>query len=159
MEARFHVECGRARREYVLMIETVRLLVEGGRAVGVRSAELHIYGVGGAVSDPQHRDMGSLLTLSALLTPPDAFEGATFTIRRGDYAPLMGRVVDALKGAVPHADNPAQTQMLQRYCDDVCALKDVASSTIMVSFFWPSAERGDGEGAVVAPDGSRASMI
>ena len=56
-----------------------RLLV--GRAVGVRSAELHIYGVGGAVSDPQHRDMGSLLTLSALLTPPDAFEGAAFTCR------------------------------------------------------------------------------
>ena len=59
----------------------------------------------------------------------------------------------------PHRHTEGRMRMLQRYCDDVCALEDVASSTIMVSFFWPSAERGDGEGAVVAPDGSRASMI
>jgi len=30
---------------------------------------------------PQHRDMGSLLTLSVLLTPPSEFQGAEFLIR------------------------------------------------------------------------------
>ena len=34
---------------------------------------------GGAVSAPEHRDTGSLLTLSALLTPPHAYEGAAFS--------------------------------------------------------------------------------
>ena len=48
-------------------------------------------------------------------------------------------------------------RLLQRYCDDVCALRDMASSAVMVAFFWPSEGRGDG--VVVAPDGSRATML
>ena len=48
-------------------------------------------------------------------------------------------------------------RLLQRYCEDVCAQADIASSSVMVAFFWPSEERGDGP--VVAPDGSRATML
>ena len=56
----------------------------------------------------------------------------------------------------PHRHTESRMRLLQRYCEDVCALGDVASSAVMVAFFWPSEERGDG--AVVAPDGSRATM-
>ena len=41
---------------------------------------------GGAVSDPQHRDHGSLLTLSVLLTSPAEFEGAALLLH-GAEAP------------------------------------------------------------------------
>ena len=37
------------------------------------------------------------------------FEGKAFTIRRGDYAPLMRRVCSALQGALPFCDNANQT--------------------------------------------------
>ena len=57
---------------------SARLLL--GRAVGIRSAELHIYQPGGGVVDSQHRDAGSLLTLSVLLTPPEDFEGGRLTL-------------------------------------------------------------------------------
>ena len=53
-----------------------RLLV--GRVVHIRSIEWHVYHPGGAVSATDHRDTGSLLTLSALLTQPDEYEGARF---------------------------------------------------------------------------------
>ena len=59
----------------------------------------------------------------------------------------------------PHRHTEGRMRLLQKYCDDVCALSEVASSQLMVAFFWPSSERGDGEGAVVAPDGSKAKMI
>ena len=61
-----------------------RLLV--GRAVGLRSAEWHTYQPGGGVTDPQHRDAGSLLTLSVLLTPPDAFDGGQLRLMRAGEA-------------------------------------------------------------------------
>jgi hypothetical protein len=57
----------------------------------------------------------------------------------------------------PHRHTESRMRLLQRYCEDVCALGDVASSAVMVAFFWPSEERGDGP--VVAPDGSRATML
>lgn len=37
-----------------------------------------------------------------------SFEGCAFTVRRGDYAPLMARVVSALEEAVEHAANERQ---------------------------------------------------
>ena len=46
-----------------------------------------------------------------------SFQGKSFTIRRGDYAPLMGRVTAALSGALPHADNEEQRSMLERYIE------------------------------------------
>lgn len=49
-----------------------RLLVN--RTCSVRSAEYHSYGAGGSVSDPEHRDQGSLLTLTVLLSPPEECE-------------------------------------------------------------------------------------
>ncbi|KAL1495966.1 hypothetical protein AB1Y20_014607 [Prymnesium parvum] len=50
-----------------------------GRPVSVRSVELHTYRPGGSVADPQHRDSGSLLTLSVLLSEPSSYTGAKFT--------------------------------------------------------------------------------
>ena len=41
----------------------------------MRSAELHYYAAGGSVADPSHRDQGSLLTLSVLLSEPSEYEG------------------------------------------------------------------------------------
>ena len=46
-----------------------RLLL--GRPVCLRSAEYHAYTRGGSVADPEHRDQGSLLTLTVLLSEPD----------------------------------------------------------------------------------------
>jgi len=44
------------------------------------------------------------------------YEGKTFTITRGDYSPLMGRVVAALQNdALPFAANDNQTNMIQEY--------------------------------------------
>ena len=40
----------------------------------VRSAELHYYAAGGSVADPAHRDQGSLLTLSVLLSEPTEYK-------------------------------------------------------------------------------------
>ncbi len=57
-----------------------------GRSVSVRSAELHTYRPGGSVADPEHRDHGSLLTLSVLLTPPDEFEGGAFLCEQPEAA-------------------------------------------------------------------------
>jgi hypothetical protein len=52
----------------------------------------HAYTVGGSVADPGHRDQGSLLTLSVLLSEPGSYEGGQLTtaggrvheLRRGD---------------------------------------------------------------------------
>ena len=56
-----------------------------------------------------------------------------------------------------HRHTESRMRLLQRYCEDVCGPGDMASSSVMVAFFWPSEERGDGP--VVAPDGSRATML
>ena len=45
------------------------------------------------------------------------YQGKKFTITRGDYAPLMGRVVDALQKAIPHAANDIQKNMLREYVE------------------------------------------
>ena len=45
-----------------------RLLL--GRPACLRSAEYHAYTNGGSVADPEHRDQGSLLTLTVLLSEP-----------------------------------------------------------------------------------------
>ena len=62
--------------------EAWRLLL--GRPVNIRSAELHIYQVGGAVNSPEHRDTGSLLTLSVLLSEPCEYSGAEFLWMKAD---------------------------------------------------------------------------
>ena len=36
-----------------------------------------------------------------------------------------------------HRHTESRMRLLQRYCEDVCALGDVASSAVMVAFFWP----------------------
>lgn len=53
-----------------------------GRAaarLGVRTCEFHLYRVGGGLLDPDHADLGSTLTMSVLLSDPDAAEGGVFT--------------------------------------------------------------------------------
>jgi len=47
----------------------------GRRAVALRSMEYHAYEDGGSVMDPEHRDDGSLLTISVLLSRRRSFEG------------------------------------------------------------------------------------
>jgi dipeptidyl-peptidase-3 len=46
-----------------------------------------------------------------------AFEGATISIVRGDYAPLMARVSGHVAAAQAHAANDTQVRMLSRYLD------------------------------------------
>lgn len=43
------------------------------------------------------------------------FEGVTFEVTRGDYDALMGRVVAAIRDAIPYAANDEQRAMLQHY--------------------------------------------
>lgn len=50
----------------------------GRRAVALRSMEYHAYEDGGSVMDPEHRDDGSLLTISVLLSRRRSFEGGIF---------------------------------------------------------------------------------
>ena len=45
------------------------------------------------------------------------FEGKSFVIRRGDYAPLMKRVTTALTAALEFADNDEQSAMLRGYIE------------------------------------------
>ena len=44
----------------------------------VRCVELHHYSVGGGLMDPDHKDSGSSLTMSVLLTDPAALSGGEF---------------------------------------------------------------------------------
>jgi len=48
------------------------------REINVRSFEFHEYTDGGSVLDSEHRDDGSLLTLSVLLSPLEDFQGGSF---------------------------------------------------------------------------------
>ena len=67
------------------IIGAVRRRHSGGAPLGVRCIEYHTYRIGGGLLDPEHRDMGSTLTLSCLLTEPDTFEGGVFmTWERGE---------------------------------------------------------------------------
>lgn len=63
-----------------------------GRTTSVRSAEFHLYTEGGSVADPEHRDAGSLLTLSVLLNPRAEFGGGELLLWRaaGESAPGSG---------------------------------------------------------------------
>ncbi|XP_060107462.1 dipeptidyl peptidase 3 [Heteronotia binoei] len=43
------------------------------------------------------------------------FGGCDFTVTRGDYGPLLEKVVENLQKALPHAANPTQGEMLTHY--------------------------------------------
>ncbi|XP_013927314.1 PREDICTED: dipeptidyl peptidase 3 [Thamnophis sirtalis] len=43
------------------------------------------------------------------------FEGCTFTVTRGDYSPILQRVVENLQKAQQHTARPVQTEMLEHY--------------------------------------------
>ena len=44
-----------------------------------------------------------------------SYGGSSFTIRRGDYAPLMGRVIKALEDSLPFCEGSTQTKMVESY--------------------------------------------
>ena len=52
------------------VLAAVRGCYGGEQPLGVRCIEYHTYRVGGALLDPDHRDMGSMLTMSCLLSEP-----------------------------------------------------------------------------------------
>ena len=61
------------------LVGAVRRLYDGDSdALGVRCIEYHTYRIGGALLDPEHRDMGSMLTMSCLLSRPSDMEGGVF---------------------------------------------------------------------------------
>ena len=92
-----------------------RLLV--GRVARIRSAELHTYLPGGSVADPAHRDNGSLLPLSVLLSDAAQMEGGRFVtwepdgphaheLARGDaivFASEKAHNVSLLRRGVRHS--------------------------------------------------------
>ncbi|XP_048371452.1 dipeptidyl peptidase 3 isoform X2 [Sphaerodactylus townsendi] len=43
------------------------------------------------------------------------FGGCDFTVTRGDYAPILEKVVENLQKALPHTANPVQAEMLTHY--------------------------------------------
>ena len=49
-----------------------------GRGLAVRCVEMHRYGVGGSLLIPGHRDIGSALSLSVLLSDSTSFDGGRF---------------------------------------------------------------------------------
>lgn len=55
-----------------------RMREQWAAPLSVRCVEYHTYRTGGALLDPDHRDVGSTLTLSALLVDPDDFGGGEF---------------------------------------------------------------------------------
>lgn len=58
--------------------------------------------------------------------------------------------------AQPVKRSEGRLRMLQRYCDDLCAVPELAQSDIALEFFWPSRNRMNE--SVEAPDGSTAIM-
>jgi dipeptidyl-peptidase-3 len=94
------------------------------------------------------------------------FEGKSFTVRRGDYAPLMGRIVAAIREALPHVANDQQKAMLERYIDSFTLgsieehknasrhwIKDIGPAVesyigFIESYRDPSGVRGEFEGFV-----------
>lgn len=94
------------------------------------------------------------------------FEGKQFTIIRGDYAPLMARVVSALEAALPVAANADQTAMIENYIQSFRFggiedhkkgskhwIKDIGPSVesyigFIESYRDPSGVRGEWEGFV-----------
>ena len=57
-------------------------------ALSRRCAELHTYGVGGGLMERDHKDSGSSLTMSLLLSDTAAFEGGRFLTYDAGGAPV-----------------------------------------------------------------------
>ena len=60
----------------------------GTHVLGVRCIEYHEYKVGGALLEENHRDVGSELTLSVLLTDAGELDGGTFVTYDADGTPV-----------------------------------------------------------------------
>ena len=96
-----------------------RLLV--GR-VARTLAELHTYLPGGSVADPAHRDNGSLLTLSVLLSAPSEFEARRLMADAdgGVVAPPMEAAGDGVLFAGAAPQRPTCTGGVRRPLSSSC---------------------------------------
>ena len=56
----------------------------------------------------------------------------------------------------PLRNSERRRRLLQSFCDDVCSTPELAHCEQVITFLWPSHERGDGN--LVAPDGSEATI-
>jgi len=52
-----------------------------------------------------------------LLCKVHDFQGKKIEVRRGDYSPIMARIIEGIKAALPHADNEEQKLMLEQYIE------------------------------------------
>ena len=80
-------------REYAALCErltaAMRAALPRAQRLEVRCVELHTYGVGGGLTIPDHRDLGSELSLSALLSDARAFDGGRFVTYDAAGAPVV----------------------------------------------------------------------
>ena len=62
----------------------------GGLSAGLalRCAELHTYTVGAGLTDRNHRDSGSALSMSVMLSDPSSFDGGAFTTWTPEGSPV-----------------------------------------------------------------------
>ncbi|CAK9020286.1 unnamed protein product [Durusdinium trenchii] len=63
------------------------------RSVQLRSMEYHAYSDGGSVMDPEHRDDGSLVTISVLLSRLEDFQGGVFSTEKEHFMQRGGGVL------------------------------------------------------------------
>ena len=82
----FHRDGWLAREEAELQARLVSAMVRhaawcpADAELSVRCVELHRYTEGGSLPNPGHRDKGSVVTMSVLLSDPGQCEGGTFVV-------------------------------------------------------------------------------
>ena len=71
-------------------------------------------------------------------------------------APCRVQALGPLEKTLRPLGPEVRLRLLQRYCEDLVTLPELAQAEATLAFFWPSSALGDG--ALVAPDGSKAAM-
>jgi len=70
--------------------------------------------------------------------------------------PKASKALGPLEKTLRPPGPEVRLRLLQRYCEDLVTLPELAQAEATLAFFWPSSALGDG--ALVAPDGSKAAM-
>ena len=91
---------------------------DAGGALNVRCVELHHYATGGHLLQPKHRDNGSALTISVMLSDPASTSGGAF-VTYDEGAPVVhalghgsgGQVGELLQSAVRVRTQGHQSQL------------------------------------------------
>ena len=69
--------------------------------------------------------------------------------------PTASKLRESKLSLAPRAKQiESRKRLLQRYCAELCEAPELAQSELVTGFFWPN----DGNGSVVAPDGSSGYM-